>query len=208
MQANRELATRVRLHLHARACRAVLGPRYALHFLSTDTVFDGERGMYTETDIPALSISTPIPRSRGEIDQEFGGNFVIARVALVMGLPVLGEGNSFVSRMAHGLREGKQVTTPAAEVRTPVDVITLGRLARTRRARIPRHRSPERKRPAEPTRNDGAHREAGGLDERIGCWARPCRDCRARAASARRFVGQYEGQGRPQDANGGTGRRT
>ncbi len=127
-EANRELATRVNYTYTHELAELCWDHDTRFIFLSTDTVFDGERGMYTETDIPRPINFYADTKVRAEKSiQEFGGNFVIARVALVMCLPVLGEGNSFVSRMAHGLREGKQVTTPAAEVRTPVDVITLGR---------------------------------------------------------------------------------
>jgi dTDP-4-dehydrorhamnose reductase len=127
-EANRELATRVNYTYTHELAGLCWDHDTRFIFLSTDTVFDGERGMYTETDIPRPINFYADTKVRAEKSiQEFGGNFVIARVALVMGLPVLGEGNSFVSRMAHALREGKQVATPAAEVRTPVDVITLGR---------------------------------------------------------------------------------
>jgi dTDP-4-dehydrorhamnose reductase len=127
-QANRELATRVNYTYAHDLAELCWDHDARFVFLSTDTVFDGERGMYTENDVPRPINFYADTKVRAEKSiQEFDGNYLIARVALVMGLPVLGEGNSFVSRMAHALREGKQVTTPATEVRTPVDVITLGR---------------------------------------------------------------------------------
>ena len=54
-------------------------------------------------------------------------NCVIARVALVIGLPILGSGNSFLIKMEENLREGKEIQIPENEVRSPVDVITLGK---------------------------------------------------------------------------------
>lgn len=127
-EANRELATRVNYTYTHELAELCWDHDTRFVFLSTDTVFDGERGMYTEADLPRPVNFYADTKVRAEKSiQEFGGNYVIARVALVMGLPVWGEGNSFVSRMAHALREGKQVTTPASEIRTPVDVITLGR---------------------------------------------------------------------------------
>ena len=97
-------------------------------FLSTDTVFDGERGLYSE-DNPAHPVNFyGATKVRAEdAVTSVGGNSVIARVALVMGLPVLGVGNSFVSRMIAALDSGKNATAPSNEVRSPVDVITLGR---------------------------------------------------------------------------------
>lgn len=127
-QSNRDLATRVNYTYTHDLAELCWDHDVRFVFLSTDTVFDGERGMYTESDVPRpinFYADTKVRAERAV--QDFGGNFLIARVALVMGLPVLGEGNSFVSRMAHALREGKQVTTPSEEVRTPIDVITLGR---------------------------------------------------------------------------------
>ncbi|MCL4695323.1 MAG: sugar nucleotide-binding protein, partial [Candidatus Hydrogenedentes bacterium] len=62
-----------------------------------------------------------------EAVKEAGGKYVIARVALVMGLPVIGSGNSFLSRMMKALDEDKDVTVPGNEIRSPIDVITLGR---------------------------------------------------------------------------------
>ncbi|NUM53017.1 MAG: NAD(P)-dependent oxidoreductase [Candidatus Hydrogenedentes bacterium] len=127
-ESNRELATRVNYTYAHDLAELCWDHDTRFVFLSTDNVFDGERGMYTEEDVPRPINFYADTKVRAENSvKEFGGNYLIARVALVMGLPVLGEGNSFVSRMAHALREGKQVTTPAQEVRTPVDVITLGR---------------------------------------------------------------------------------
>jgi len=44
-----------------------------------------------------------------------------------MGLPVLGAGNSFLAKMIGSLRRGEKVKFPANEIRTPIDVITLGK---------------------------------------------------------------------------------
>ncbi|MDZ4857529.1 MAG: NAD(P)-dependent oxidoreductase [Candidatus Hydrogenedentes bacterium] len=127
-EANREIATRVNFTYAHDLAELCWDHDTRFIFLSTDTVFDGERGMYVEDDIPRPINFYADTKLRAErAIKDFGGNFVIARVALVMGLPMWGEGNSFVSRMASALREGKQVTTPGAEVRSPIDVVTLGR---------------------------------------------------------------------------------
>lgn len=127
-EANRDLATRVNCTYTHDLAELCWDHDTRFVFLSTDNVFDGERGMYTEDDPthPINFYGETKVRAEKSI-QDFGGNYAIARVALVMGLPMLGEGNSFVSRMAKALREGKQVTTPEEEVRSPIDVITLGR---------------------------------------------------------------------------------
>jgi dTDP-4-dehydrorhamnose reductase len=56
-----------------------------------------------------------------------GTQAVIARLALVVGLPLLGAGNSFLVRMLASFKAGQIVATTAREVRSPVDVITAGR---------------------------------------------------------------------------------
>ncbi len=127
-EANRELATRVNFTYAQDLAELCWDHDTRFVFLSTDTVFDGERGMYLEDDVPRPINYYADTKVRAErAIKDFDGNFAIARVALVMGLPIWGEGNSFVSRMAHTLREGKQVTTPQSEIRTPIDVVSLGR---------------------------------------------------------------------------------
>ena len=51
---------------------------------------------------------------------------VVARLSLVMGLPVLGAGNSFLAKMLMDFKAGQEVHVPENEIRTPIDVITLG----------------------------------------------------------------------------------
>jgi len=127
-EANQDLAKQVNTDL-ARAV-AELCEDHGLRFvhLSTDTVFDGDRGLYTETDpVNPVNFYGRTKVMAEEAVQDAGGRFAIARVALVMGLPVMGSGNSFVSRMMAALDDGKDVTVPNNEIRSPVDVITLGR---------------------------------------------------------------------------------
>lgn len=95
---------------------------------STDSVFDGSKGFYTENDAPNpvnIYAETKVRAERAVLDTV--DNAVVTRLSLVMGLPVLGAGNSFLAKMRIALEAGKQVPFPQNEVRTPVDVITLGR---------------------------------------------------------------------------------
>lgn len=109
----------------ARACKNI-GAR--LVFTSTDNVFDGESGPYSEAS-PVNPINhygrTKVEAER--VIEETIENAAIARVALVMGLPILGTGNSFLSRMLVCFEAGETVGVPANEIRSPIDVITLGR---------------------------------------------------------------------------------
>ncbi len=96
--------------------------------LSTDTIFDGEKGLYVEEDPPH-----PVNfygRTKVEAEKAITSSqstWVIARLALVMGLPAFSQGNSFLAKMVSALREGKEVGFPDNEIRSPVDVITLSR---------------------------------------------------------------------------------
>jgi dTDP-4-dehydrorhamnose reductase len=95
---------------------------------STDTVFDGEKGMYRETD-PAgpINFYAETKLRAEQIVAADAPGAAVARLSLVMGLPMLGAGNSFLSRMIDALEAGREVGVPGEEIRTPADVVTLGR---------------------------------------------------------------------------------
>ncbi|MCE1199936.1 MAG: NAD(P)-dependent oxidoreductase [Marinilabiliales bacterium] len=94
---------------------------------STDSIFDGTKGYYTEIDAP-----TPLnhyARTKVEAEKIVLGasdRNVVARLSLVMGLAVMGKGNSFLADMIEKLKKGDVVKFPSNEIRTPVDVVTLG----------------------------------------------------------------------------------
>lgn len=99
-----------------------------LVFCSTDTVFDGEQAPYREQDPTGpLNFYAATKVEAEIIVARLNTNFVIARLALVIGLPILGAGNSFLSRMFAELQQGREVGVSPNEIRTPIDVITLGR---------------------------------------------------------------------------------
>ncbi len=95
---------------------------------STDTIFDGEHAPYREQDPPGpvnVYAHTKVAAEHAVLDASAG--HVVARLAVIVGLPVLGVGNSFVARMLASLEAGRVVTVPEAEIRTPIDVVTLGK---------------------------------------------------------------------------------
>lgn len=95
---------------------------------STDSVFDGVKGYYVEEDAPnPLNTYAETKVKAEQAVLQTVNNAVVTRLSLVMGLPVLGAGNSFLARMMAALEAGKEVVFPANEIRTTVDVITLGR---------------------------------------------------------------------------------
>ena len=98
-----------------------------LVYMSTDSVFDGEKGMYVEEDIPYpinFYAETKLAAERIVLTLP---NAVVERTSLVIGLPVLGAGNSFLSRIIPQFEAGQEVGVPDNEIRTPIDVITLSR---------------------------------------------------------------------------------
>jgi len=127
-QAHREEARRVNVEMTRVLADLCRENHVRLVYTSTDTVFDGRRGNYREDEPPApvnYYGQTKAEAERLVAAQE--GDWVIARLALVVGLPVLAPGNSFLARMMTLLGEGRQVGVPPDEIRTPIDVITLGR---------------------------------------------------------------------------------
>jgi dTDP-4-dehydrorhamnose reductase len=114
-------ATRTLAHLCADA-----GVKMIL--CSTDTVFDGKKGMYTEEDAPcAVNFYAETKIAAETIVRETLDNGVVTRLSLVMGLPVLGAGNSFLAKTFDAWRKGEKTKFPENEIRTAVDVITVGR---------------------------------------------------------------------------------
>ena len=98
-----------------------------LVFCSTDTVFDGQKGFYTEEDSPHPINYYADTKVRAEqIVLASSKRNVVARLALVMGLPVIGRGNSSLSDILEKLGKGESLHFAINETRTPVDVLTLG----------------------------------------------------------------------------------
>ena len=104
-----------------------------LIYCSTDNVFDGNAGNYAEGDRPAPVNEYARTKAAGEtIVAAHVADAVIARLALVMGFGLLrggtgAGGNSFLERTVPMLREGRTIYVPPEEIRTPIDVVTLGR---------------------------------------------------------------------------------
>jgi dTDP-4-dehydrorhamnose reductase len=127
-QTHPEIARSINVDLTRRVSDQCTEAGCKLVFCSTDTIFDGEHAPYEEDDLPGpvnLYAETKLEAER--IVVRLGAQAVIARLSLVVGLPVLGAGNSFLARMVAAFKDGRRVAVPEHEVRTPVDVITVGR---------------------------------------------------------------------------------
>ena len=96
-------------------------------YCSTDNVFDGERGLYTEEDAPNPINYYGMTKAEAERSTAaLATPWVVARVSIVLGLPILGAGNAFLARMIPALEQGETIGVPPEEIRTPIDVVTLG----------------------------------------------------------------------------------
>jgi dTDP-4-dehydrorhamnose reductase len=127
-QNNPDLARRVNVGLTREIADLCGKTKAKLVFCSTDSVFDGENAPYAEDDaVGPVNFYAETKVQAEEIVMRLGLGAVVARLSLVTGLPVLGAGNSFVTRLVASLRAGQRVAVPAQEIRTPIDVVTLGR---------------------------------------------------------------------------------
>lgn len=127
-EANQDLARRVNVGLTQQLAGLCAETGAKMLFLSTDTVFDGEKGDYVEEDPPGpLNYYAETKAAAEKVVAGLERGWVVTRISLVMGLPMLGAGNSFLSRMIPALNEGKEVGVPDNEIRSPIDVVTLAR---------------------------------------------------------------------------------
>lgn len=127
-EANPAEATAINTETTGRLAHLALEHGAKFVFCSTDNVFDGKDGFYQETH-PVCPINF---YGKTKVEAEFAvqsslENTVIARVALVIGLPIMGSGNSFLVKMEESLRAGQEIRIPENEIRSPIDVITLGK---------------------------------------------------------------------------------
>jgi dTDP-4-dehydrorhamnose reductase len=127
-QNNQEKAEKVNIGITKTIAGLCLETGAKMIFCSTDTVFDGKKGNYNETDLPnAVNFYAETKIKAEQIVLSASDNNVVTRLSLVMGLPVMGQGNSFLADTIEKLKKGLQVPFPANEIRTPLDVITLGK---------------------------------------------------------------------------------
>ncbi|RYD93411.1 MAG: NAD-dependent epimerase/dehydratase family protein, partial [Sphingobacteriales bacterium] len=100
-------------------------------FLSTDFVFDGEKGFYCEDDPQGpVNYYGETKRRAEELVQNYAGPWAIVRTVLVYGAPRAGRGN-LLTMVADALRAGKPLRIFNDQLRTPTYVEDLvGALAR------------------------------------------------------------------------------
>ena len=98
-QNNQAEAARVNIEATAHLAQLCGEAGVKMIVCSTDTVFDGQKGSYTEEDAPhAVNFYAETKIAAERIVRETVKKGVVARLSLVMGLPVLGAGNSFLAK--------------------------------------------------------------------------------------------------------------
>ncbi len=127
-QSHQEEAEAINVEVTGRLAKLCRRSSARMVFCSTDTVFDGQQGRYVEGDKPhPLNYYAETKVRAEQIVQGELENAVVARLSLVAGFPMIGAGNSFLARMLASFQQGVPVPMPANEIRTPIDVVTLGR---------------------------------------------------------------------------------
>ena len=127
-QAHHEEAERVNIGITRTLVELCAGAGVRMIYFSSDSIFDGRKGKYLEEDPPAPLHFYGKTKVQGEKLVQHGcDNWVIIRPSLIVGLPVLEAGNSFLWRMIKELKLGRTVAFPKQEIRSPLDVITLSR---------------------------------------------------------------------------------
>lgn len=97
-------------------------------YTSSDMVFDGKKGDYIESDPPCpLNIYGKSKFIGEERVKKACSNYVVARVALIYGRPVLGN-NSFSEKILERIRQGKTMPLFIDQYRTPILVQNLAQV--------------------------------------------------------------------------------
>src|SRR6476660_3897942 len=123
-QAHQQVAEAINVEVTARLVELCRQYGSRMVFCSTDAVFDGKQGMYVESDIPCpLNYYAETKVRAEQVVQNELDNGAVARLSLVMGVPLIGAGNSFLANMISSFQKEVAMPMPENEIRTPIDVI-------------------------------------------------------------------------------------
>jgi dTDP-4-dehydrorhamnose reductase len=94
-------------------------------YISTDFVFDGVKGMYTETDEPnPVNYYGQAKLEAEKLVQQYNGNWAIIRTVLVYGKPLSGRSN-ILTIVKEKLEKGEGYKVVSDQIRTPTYVEDL-----------------------------------------------------------------------------------
>lgn len=125
-ETEQNLCADVNVQGTVRLAEAALNAGARLIFASTDNVFDGERGSYSEDDTPnpvnfygrSKAMAEEAVRAKSERN-------LVVRIPVVLGFPALAGANSFLGSIVTLARQDKKVWFITSEVRSPIDVTVL-----------------------------------------------------------------------------------
>lgn len=96
-------------------------------YVSTDFIFHGDKGMYSEEDTPdPVNYYGQTKREAEQLVQQYSGPFSIARTVLVYGKPPAGKSN-ILTIVKEKLEKGEGYKVVSDQVRTPTYVEDLAR---------------------------------------------------------------------------------
>jgi dTDP-4-dehydrorhamnose reductase len=119
-----------RINVHATSQLLVDAETYSQHFIyvSTDFVFSGEKGDYTEDDEPNPVSYYGFTKMQAEaLVQTSDIPWTIVRTCLVYGNVLQGTRSNIINWVKSSLEQGKQIRVVADQVRTPTYVEDLAR---------------------------------------------------------------------------------
>ncbi len=112
-ESNRHIAEQVNVGITKTIASVCKSTGTKLIFCSTDTVFNGKKGNYTETDLPdPVNVYAETKVKAEQVVLNASPLNVVARLALVTGMPVLGRGNSFLPELIEKLTNNIKIQSP------------------------------------------------------------------------------------------------
>ncbi len=127
-EVNKNLAHQVNYEATVTLAELIHTSGTRLIFISTDNVFDGQRGNYKETDPPNPVNYYGLTKFRAEeAIMDLCDNYVIARVALIYGFPHL-QGNSFLVQVLRNVKSSTPIKGFTDQFRSPIYVVNLAEI--------------------------------------------------------------------------------
>ncbi|HCT31044.1 MAG TPA: NAD(P)-dependent oxidoreductase [Bacteroidales bacterium] len=127
-EADRYSAYKINVEVTARLAAACRDYGAHMIFLSSDFIFDGNKGNYTEEDIPSpISYygETKVEAEKSILDLNIGASIV--RTSLVFGYDEQLARPNIVLRVIDNLKKGKSFKVPIDQFRTPTDADDLAK---------------------------------------------------------------------------------